>query len=363
MDNLESVYQELQRVSHINQLILDSVAEGIYGIDLDANVIFWNKSAENLTGFTIEEFKTNNLHELIHHTNRQGEFVPITSCPVYHALNSGSKLFIDDDIFWTKEGTSFSVEYTVNPMFEHGKHVGTVLTFRDMTEKRKTDELLLQWEKLSLVGKMAAGIAHEIRNPLTSLKGFLQLIASNPAVNEEYISIMNSEFNRIESIIKDLLIFSKPQKEQYSDCNLIELIEQVIFLMEPQAALNNVEIKTEFQDHPITLYCIPHQIKQVVMNLIKNGIEAIDHGGKVLIEVHNEEHQIILKIKDSGKGMSEEELQKLGTPFHSTKENGTGLGMMMTENIIENNHNGKISVESVENKGTTITIKLPKLHN
>lgn len=355
----DDIYSELQRVSHINQLILDSVDQGIYGIDLNAKVVLWNKTAEELTGFTMKDFETSNLHDLIHHTNSNGEHIPLTSCPVYHALKSGSKLFIEKDIFWKKDGTSFPVEYNINPMIENGKHVGTVITFRDVTEKIKTEELLLEWEKLSLVGKMAAGVAHEIRNPLTSLKGFLQLISANASVNKEYLSIMDSEFDRIESIIKDLLVFSKPQKEQYLECNLVELVDQVIFLMEPQATLKNVVIMAYFEFEKIILNCIPHQIKQVVMNLIKNGLEAIENGGSVTIHVSVQDDYAILKIQDNGQGMSKTDLQRLGTPFHSTKESGTGLGIMMTEIIIKNNHDGKISVESMENKGTTFTIHLP----
>jgi two-component system sporulation sensor kinase A len=353
------IHHELRRVNNVNQLILDSVAEGIYGIDLNANVIFWNQSAEKLTGFNLEDFKTNNFHDLIHHTNINGEVVPLTSCPVYLALNSGCDLSVKEDIFWTKDGTSFPVEYTVNPMLENGKHIGTVLTFRDMTEKVRTDKLLLQWEKLSLVGKMAAGIAHEIRNPLTSLKGFLKLVTSDASINKEYINIMNSEFDRIESIIKDLLVFSKPHQEHYADHNIIEILDQVIFLMNPQAALNNVDIITEFKISNITVNCIPHQIKQVIMNIIKNGIEAIEEAGQIYIHTTIQKNHVIIKIKDTGTGMSEDELNQLGNPFYTTKENGTGLGMMTTKNIIKNNHNGKISIESKKNIGTTFTIQLP----
>ncbi|MFC4321189.1 ATP-binding protein [Litchfieldia salsa] len=358
-ENLKDITLELQRANHINQLILDSVAEGIYGIDLNANVIFWNKSAEELTGFTQQDFETQNLHDLTHHTNKNGEHVPLTQCPVYHALNNGNKLFVEDDIFWKKDGTSFPVEYTINPMYENGTYAGTVITFRDMTEKMKTEELLLQSEKLSSVGKIAAGIAHEIRNPLTSIKGFLQLIADNPTINKEYLSILDSEFDRIESIIKDLLVFSKPQQEQYLHCNIVELIEQVVFLMQPQATLNNVEMITQFEEENILFYCIPHQIKQVIINLLKNGTEAIENGGHILIKISKRNNFLNLIIQDSGKGMTEEELKKLGTPFHSTKQTGTGLGIMMTENIIKNNHKGFISVESVVNQGTTFTIQLP----
>ncbi|RXJ04352.1 PAS domain S-box protein [Anaerobacillus alkaliphilus] len=182
---------EIERLSQINQLILDSVAEGIYGIDLNAKVIFWNKSAEILTGYKIEDFENDNLHDLIHHTNPAGEHVPVVECPVYHALNNGTSLYVTDDIFWRKDGTSFPVEFTIKPMVEKGTQVGTVITFRDITEKLQTEELILQWEKLSMVGQMAAGVAHEIRNPLTSLKGFLQLMKSNKVFNDQYYDIMS----------------------------------------------------------------------------------------------------------------------------------------------------------------------------
>jgi signal transduction histidine kinase len=170
---------------------------------------------------------------------------------------------------------------------------------------------------------------------------------------------LNSEFDRIESIIKDLLVFSKPSKEQYIDCNVIDLIKQTVYLMEPQATLKNVQISTQFDNDTINIRCIPHQIQQVVMNLIKNGIEAIEMSGVIAITVQSQHDYVILIVRDSGKGMSHSELEKLGTPFHSTKDSGNGLGIMMTENIIKNNHHGTITVQSTINQGTIFKIELP----
>ncbi len=350
---------EIERLSQVNQLILNSVAEGIYGIDLDAKVIFWNKSAEMLTGYKMEDFEHHNLHDLIHHTNMAGEHVPVVDCPVYHALKNGTDLFVTDDIFWRKDGTSFPVEYTSKPMIEDGKQVGTVITFRDITEKKKTEELILQWEKLSMVGQMAAGVAHEIRNPLTSLKGFLQLMKSNRAFNDQYFDIMNMEFDRIETIIKELLVFSKPQKSNYNYTNIKYILDQVILLMEPQAIIKNVTLTLEIETTTLSIYCIEHQLKQVFINLIKNGIEAIEDGGEILVRVIKQETEVIIYVKDNGVGMSTEQLSNIGTPFLTTKPNGTGLGMMVTNNIIKNHHKGSIYIESKPNQGTAFHIHLP----
>ena len=356
VDNLQN---EIEKLHHINQLVLDSVAEGIYGIDLEANVIFWNKAAEELTGFSITDFKSNNLHELIHHTNNKGEHVPIHQCPVYHALKDGESLFIEDDLFWRKDGSSFPVEFTVNPMLEKNHHVGTVITFRDMTEKKKTEAILQEWEKLSLVGQMSAGIAHEIRNPITSLKGFVQLIRSHNEFKEEYFNIMDSEFNRMESIIQELLSFSKPQLTNYQKHDLNQLILQVVMLMEPHATLKNIEIKTNLPSTPIFITCIDHQIKQVLINLVKNALEAIMDKGTISIKLNKQDSKAILQVRDDGMGMTAEQIEKVGNPFFSTKNSGTGLGMMITNNIIKHNHQGTLEIQSELKKGSTFTIKLP----
>ncbi|MCL7746790.1 ATP-binding protein [Halalkalibacter alkaliphilus] len=350
---------EIEKLNQLNQLILDSVAEGIYGIDLHANVIFWNKAAEQLTGFQITDFEKQNLHDLIHHTNQQGEHVPLIDCPVYHALNSGESIFVEDDIFWRKDGTSFPVEYTVNPMTEKGKFIGTVITFRDISEKKKTEQMLAEWEKLSLVGQMSAGIAHEIRNPITSLKGFVQLIRESKQLREDYFDIMDSEFNRIETIIKELLMFSKPKDVNFTQHDLKELITQVVMLMEPQAILKNIRIDTEWNSNEAIISCLEHQIKQAFLNLIKNAMEAMVNGGNITVKVDTNEKDVLIQVIDNGPGIPKEKLEKIGEPFFTTKEGGTGLGMMVTKNIIKNNHQGALEVESEVGKGTTFHIRLP----
>ncbi|MFD3450009.1 PAS domain S-box protein [Microbacteriaceae bacterium 4G12] len=354
----KSSQQEIERLNHMNQLILNSVAEGIYGIDLHANVIFWNKAAECITGFTQEELAGHDLHKLIHHTNTLGYFVPTEDCPINQSLGKGTRMFVTDDVFWKKDGTSFPVEYTMNPIFEKNKHVGTVITFRDITEKKRTEEILHESEKLSAIGQLAAGIAHEIRNPLTSLKGFLQFMQASSDFKKEYFEIMESEFERIESILSELLMVAKPQAKNFKKYEIKQIIYNVITLLETQAIMKNIQIITNFTEHPLIVDCVSNQLKQVFINLIKNAIESMDHGGDIIIEISKENPYALIRIIDQGNGIAKEKIEKLGQPFFSTKEKGTGLGLMVTYRIIEN-HYGSIFVESEENIGTTFTIRLP----
>lgn len=357
----EDSLREINRLNHINQLILDSVAEGIYGIDLNARVVFGNRAAERLTGYCADDFEHHTIHELIHHTNVRGEQVPLSLCSVYHALIHGESLFMKEDLFWRKDGSPFPVEYTAKPMMEKGRHVGSVITFRDMTEKIRTDQLIVEWDKLSAVGQLAAGIAHEIRNPITALKGFLKLMQHSREVNDGHISIMGSEFERIECIIQELLSFSKPCVSQYKDEEIGDIISHVVTLMEPQALLKNIAISMDLKGLPLFIRCIKNQIKQVLVNLIKNAVEAMDRpDGSIEIKAFYQTDYVVIEVTDNGPGIPAAALKKLGEPFYSTKEKGTGLGLMVTQNIIRNNHHGILEVRSQEGAGTTFAVLLPE---
>ncbi|WP_416219073.1 ATP-binding protein [Paenibacillus mesotrionivorans] len=358
----EDSLNEINRLNQINQLILDSVAEGIYGIDLNARVVFGNKAAERLTGYCVQEYEHHTLHELIHHTNSRGEQVPLSFCSVYHALTHGESLFIKDDVFWRKDGSYFPVEYTAKPMMENGTHIGSVITFRDMTEKLRTDQLIVEWDKLSAVGQLAAGIAHEIRNPITALKGFLKLMQRSGQVNDGHITIMGSEFERIECIIQELLTFSKPCVSQYNNEEIGDIIRHVVTLMEPQALLKNIALSMESACLPLYIRCIKNQIKQVLVNLIRNAIEAMDKpDGSIQIKISHQTAHVIIEVIDNGPGIPERALNKLGEPFYSTKEKGTGLGLMVTQNIIRNNHHGILDVKSQEGIGSIFAVILPQV--
>ena len=232
------------------------------------------------------------------------------------------------------------------------------IILRDLSEHKHAEELMIRSEKLSVAGQLAAGIAHEIRNPLTAIKGFLQLMHGEIEKDNQYFEIIFSELNRIEMILSELLMLAKPQETVFEKANVKTILLEVVTLLETEAILRNIVIEKKFSDENQEVVCDKNQLKQVFINLIKNAIEAMPNGGTVTISTKSENFSIVIEIKDEGEGIPKELLERLGEPFLTTKEKGTGLGLMITYKIVEN-HKGTIDVSSSE-KGTVFTIKLPK---
>jgi len=258
--------------------------------------------------------------------------------------------------------------YTLNGKTLHTEIVETITTIenepavqviiRDISERKKNEELLINSEKLYVAGQLAAGIAHEIRNPLTSLKGFLQLIASGRKNNGTYYDIMNSELDRIEDIVSELLMLSKPQVYDLSYQDLRVMMRDTVTLLETQAILHNIAIEAEYGTDPLWIYGVENQVKQVFINVIKNAIEAMIDGGSIRIKLSRENDRICVRIRDEGPGFGEDQLAKIGQPFYTTKEKGTGLGLMVSYKIVDN-HQGQINVNSEIGKGTVFEITFP----
>lgn len=240
-------------------------------------------------------------------------------------------------------------------------HTGSLayqVIIRDISERKKNEELLINSEKLYIAGQLAAGIAHEIRNPLTSLKGFLQLIASGRS-NNHYYEIMKSELIRIESIVSELLMLSKPQVYQLCYRDVRPIMAESVTLLETQAIMHNIEIRLNMAAEPLYVFGVENQIKQVFINVIKNAIEAMAGGGLILITLElAQKSRIVIRIQDEGPGIAKEQLSKIGQPFYTTKDRGTGLGLMVTYKIVDN-HLGSIKADSIMGKGTTFIIQLP----
>jgi two-component system, sporulation sensor kinase A len=237
------------------------------------------------------------------------------------------------------------------------------VVFRDNTYHKELEKenniLLLKSEKMNLVGELAAGIAHEIRNPLTSLKGFLQLLSSNYKDKTfPYDSIIFSEIDRINFIVNELMLLAKPTKDELKRIDIKSVIEQMVVFMKAQANMYNIEIHIDFPESSLPLNCSENKLKQVFINILQNSIEAMSNGGRIWISVKEIRNAVILSFKDEGCGIPEELIGNIGTPFFTTKNTGTGLGLMVTNNIIQN-HRGSLEIKSRENEGTEIIITLP----
>ncbi|GGH80746.1 two-component system sporulation sensor kinase A [Pullulanibacillus pueri] len=227
----------------------------------------------------------------------------------------------------------------------------------DITEQRKTEDFLQQTEKLSVIGHLAAGIAHEIRNPLTTIKGFVQLLKGK--MEAKYSRVMMQELERIETIVGDLLVLAKPEVVSKETVDLVELMNRTVTLLQSQAILNNVSIEFKPESEEVPIKCEPNKLKQVFINILKNAIEALPNGGDIRVtQSFNRDQSILLSFSDDGNGIPKERLARLGEPFYSTKEKGTGLGLMICDRIIKS-HGGSMEIDSVVGKGTTIKVKLP----
>jgi two-component system sporulation sensor kinase B len=246
-------------------------------------------------------------------------------------------------------------------IIQTGTMLITVSLIESMRERLMLHYRLRQAEKLNVLSEMAASIAHEIRNPMTVIRGFMQLMNNNAQIPMDirpYLKLIIEELDRAESIITGFLSLAKPQLERLEPVSVLELIHNVVNVISPYALLHGVQIQV-FTDYSPCIETNPRKLSQVLINIIKNGIEAMTDGGLLKIEVKEEEDIVLIKIIDSGIGMTKEELKRLGTLFYSTKTKGTGVGLMISYKIIES-MNGRIEVSSEKGTGTQFTIIIPK---
>ncbi|QJD87383.1 PAS domain-containing sensor histidine kinase [Cohnella herbarum] len=254
------------------------------------------------------------------------------------------------------DGEIVDVEVSSVCVHRHIGHPIVQVVIRDLTERKKTEEMIRRSDKLSIAGELAAGVAHEIRNPLTSLRGFMQLLREK---NTDYVDIMLGEIDRINDIVNEFIGMAKPQTMHFVVCDLRDLIEQVLVFMQPQATMFNVQMNLTLLSPRFSIECEPNQIKQVFMNVLKNAIEAMPNGGMVEITIYmKDQDTIATKIADQGVGIPADRMERIGEPFFSLKESGTGLGLMICHRIVEA-HKGKIEIRSIVNVGTTMEVELP----
>nr|WP_285876932.1 ATP-binding protein [Fictibacillus phosphorivorans] len=282
---------------------------------------------------------------------------------IIHSIQQG-KVWKGEICNKAKDGSLYWVDATIIPYLNYdGKTYKHISIQYDITEQKKTEEMLLKSEKLSLVGELAAGLAHEIRNPLTTIKGMVQVLQETSEDKRAlYSNIILTEIDRINYIVSEFMVLAKPHAIYFTECSLTEILKKVIYLLEAEANLKSVVIQHEFNEEDITLHGEKNQLTQVFVNLFKNAMEALPNGGIIRVSTSLIQDQVKISIEDNGVGMTEEQVKKIGEPFYTTKATGTGLGLMVSYKIIQN-HNGNISVKSEVGKGTTFDICLPLIRN
>lgn len=335
------------------RLITENIQDLIGVLDITGVVHYASQSHETVLGFPPYVYEGKSAFDMVHpddilHIQQQFAKMVLSKKPCFvefrYKHNNGGWVY---------------VEASGTPVLDEKmkvKHL--VVMARDISERKKVEELIRKSEKLSVVGKLAAGVAHEIRNPLTSIKGFIQLLQKGEE-NPSYYDIIHSEICRLDDIVGGFLTFARLQGPQMNEVDIKVLLEEIIQLFEKQNTFKNVNIVQTYCAESIWVQCDKNQMKQIFINIVKNAVEAMPNGGVLKIHLlKGESESIQIRFVDEGCGISEERMEHIGEPFFSTKEKGTGLGLMISKKIVEE-HGGTISIESKINQGTTVEINLP----
>ncbi|MCR2802401.1 PAS domain-containing sensor histidine kinase [Paenibacillus soyae] len=349
--------QILLQNAKLYQRMLRYIPEPLF-ITYEGELLYVNRYALELIGAPDETHLIGrNIYEYIHEDDRDRvrNALNRTYAMDEPAFFREARVVLAEDRILEVEGSNIRIDHYM------GKSV-VLSIIRDLTERKRSEERMLRSEKLSVIGQLAAGVAHEIRNPLTALKGFTQLLRAKYKDDSAYFDIMAGELDRINLIVNEFMTLAKPHWTPFRHLEFGGILQSVLSVLETQATLLNVEIECRIQEGLPAVYCNENQLKQVLLNIIKNAIEAMPDGGRVTIQVREAAYiagpQLQISIQDEGPGMPEEIIRRLGEPFVTTKEKGTGLGLMVSTRIIET-HQGTLHIRRGEVRGTIVEITLP----
>lgn len=360
VDSIErelKIRKQNRRLNVLHQVMVDSTQSGIVIVDSEGIITEFNPAGEKITGFTKEKVIGSHIKMM----------KPICSY-VNQILINGNKYESLEVTFYSQiGGTERTCLIDALPIYdENNSLLGAFVQFRDISDRIELEKQVIATEKLSLIGKLGAGLAHEIRNPLTSVIGFIQLLKNDMRKKntEKHFKIISDELERIKRLVNQLVMMAKPSIYERKESNIVELIKETIYLMNSQATQHNVTIHFKSSLEQYSKILIDEsQIKQVIINIIKNAIEAIQNRGTIIVSLNKViylNHSFIeIEVKDDGEGLTEDQVNNLFTPFYSSKEKGLGLGLSISKQIIES-HKGKIKVSSVKGQGTTFKIILPR---
>ena len=355
IQNYYLVDKALKQSRDYLQQVIASMANGMISIDNHGRVTSFNEMALDLLGLKETEAKNIELESII----------DFQSSGINKTLTEGST-FVEKEIVYNRGDDKVPLALSVSPILqEKSRSAGAVIIMRDLTEIKRLQEKVRRSERLAAIGELAAGVAHEVRNPLSSIRGFAQFLGhvlEDKPEDREYAEIMVKEVDRINNVVTNLLSFARPIKPEPTPTNIPKLITHTVRLVEEDARLRNVTIRVSASDGLEKINVDGNQITQVMLNLILNALQALDSGGNIAVGASAIGPSILrLSVEDDGPGISPGNVDKIFDPFYTTREKGTGLGLAIVHMIVEN-HGGEINLLSPvpeKNKGSRITIDLP----
>lgn len=339
---LEEKDIDLQDLTLFNRDLIESLPSGLLTTDREGSIMIFNRAAETITGLNRSEVIRQNIKELF----------PFLSPPfdvqrreAIINLNGKQKIL------------GLTISETTN---SDGEKTGYICIFQDITHLKRLESELNYKKTLATIGELSANMAHEIRNPLASLKGAIEMLKERKISKEHSERLMDiaiNEMDRLNKIITDFLMYSRPSPPEFSLFDLHELLSETLDMVKTNPAVSSIIIKKDFEGR-LPLKGDKQKLRQVFLNLINNAIEAMVDGGELQVNTGINGNHVKIIFKDSGKGISPENIDKVFYPFFTTKEGGTGLGLSIVYRIIEE-HNGSIKIDSRPGKGTAFELQLP----
>ncbi len=375
--------QAIEQFRRTNDMILQAAGEGIFGLDLEGRHTFVNPAANTLLGYEPGELLGKPSHLTWHHTKSDGSPYPAETCPIYKAYKDGLVHQGDEEVFWRKDGTSFTAQYTSTPIWDdQGALAGAVVTFQDITEKKRMAAQLLEEAKLAEVTRVLGNIGHDIKNMLMPVLSGANLLKDeideqfprlleihaqgaelSYANNQELLRMIVTNAKRIQDRVREIADAVKgvTSPPHFTTCQIHTIIEGVYETLRTYAKEKDITLNTATLEALPLLEGDERRLFNALHNLVNNAIPEIPRGGSVAIQcsVGEDAKTVYLAVTDTGRGMAPEIRDRLFTSQAiSTKATGTGLGTKIVKDVIMIHH-GTIRVESEEGKGTTFFIQLP----
>ena len=362
---IEHLMRELEDVKNFTESVIQSIGSGIIITEMNDTITYINRAGERMLGFSKEELigKPFNIFSL---KEKQSAIPSFLNNP--------------DDLDTRKEGwmkkkdhTEFPVGFTINNHLSiRGERIGKIVVFRDLTNVYKIQEEILRMDRLVSLGKLASGIAHELRNPLAGIKTTAQALGEEMSGDDsrrEYLNRITKEIDRLNDLLKTFFSFAKPQKLNLIHCEIKDIINEIIPFLIKEIADKGIRFIETYHPQLPKIKVDKTQMHQVFLNLFLNAIQAMPNGGELKIEASPiylissdgfKNNFIKVVISDSGRGIPPHIVQKIFDPFFTTKPKGIGLGLSITYQIIKK-HGGTIKVESQWEQGTSFIVNLPEI--
>ncbi|MEA5113781.1 MAG: ATP-binding protein [Geobacteraceae bacterium] len=353
--------------------VIDSVGDGVIVLDMKQRITLMNPAAEEITGVSISQAEGSDFSMFFGKEEALAEMVSKTS--------ANGMIISDHENIVLKKGSHLTpVNVTTSPLIlADGEQIGTVLVLRDISNIRELEDAVRHADRLSTLGTLAAGLAHEIKNPLGGIKGAAQLLERElPGGSglHDYTSIILREVGRVNKIVEELLSISTPRKLEFGHVNLQQILGEIVILQKNVSRTKSVIFQQNFDLSIPPVIADGALLTQLFLNLVTNAVEAVvseglirittrvvsDYGmSKKGVRLPRLSRMVAVDIADNGTGMTREQMENIFTPFFTTKTKGTGLGLAICHKIVSE-HRGMIKVDSESGKGTTFTVLLPMLH-